>query len=49
VINHPKLGEVVEIRYDDGEVLYEPNDPVFQLSAGVPIEVGKNTVRTKSE
>jgi len=44
VIHHPKLGEVVQIKYADGEVLYEPNDPVYALKPAADLVIDPQPV-----
>lgn len=34
LVQHPDLGEVIEVTYEDGSVLYEFNDPVYDLRTG---------------
>ncbi|MBF0313580.1 MAG: hypothetical protein HQK52_09195 [Oligoflexia bacterium] len=36
IINHPRLGKVVEIVYETGDVLYEPADPVVEFGSNGP-------------
>lgn len=36
-IDHPTLGRVIELKFSDGETLYEPADEVLDLPAGEPM------------